>query len=205
MLVHLGTEPGSKAYRLLNPTNRRIVVSRDVVFDEDQSWNWNGKEDANSGAYEIYLGKFGDHGTQEDVIVEEDHDGNGSTRVMSETEEHIEADEEETEVEETKETKDDDDEQSGPRRSTRARKKLDYLNEYICLAELECERLLIIINEEPWDFSEAKAHKEWIVACEDGIESIIKNKMWNLVDLPIGAKVIGLKWVFKIKEILIEA
>ncbi|XP_013601675.1 PREDICTED: uncharacterized protein LOC106309155 [Brassica oleracea var. oleracea] len=134
MLVHLGTEPGSKAYRLLNPTNRRIVVSRDVVFDEDQSWNWNGKEDANSGAYEILFGKFGDQGTQEDVIMEEDHD-------------------------------------------------------------------------EPWDFNEAKAHKELIVACEDEIESIIKNKTWNLVDFPIGAKAIGLKWAphawnIKLNEIL---
>lgn len=33
-LVHLGIEPGSKAYRLFNPSTRRIVVSRDVVFDE---------------------------------------------------------------------------------------------------------------------------------------------------------------------------
>lgn len=39
-LVHLGTEPGSKAYRLLDPITKRIVVSRDVVFDENQSWKW---------------------------------------------------------------------------------------------------------------------------------------------------------------------
>lgn len=31
-LVHLGTEPGYKAYRMFNPMTRRIVVSRDVVF-----------------------------------------------------------------------------------------------------------------------------------------------------------------------------
>ena len=34
MLVHLGTEPGSKAYWLLNPQTWKIIVSRDVVFDE---------------------------------------------------------------------------------------------------------------------------------------------------------------------------
>ena len=32
VLIHLGTEPGSKAYRLLDPTTKRIVVSRDVVL-----------------------------------------------------------------------------------------------------------------------------------------------------------------------------
>lgn len=31
-LVHLGTEPGTKAYRLLNPSTRRITVSRDVFL-----------------------------------------------------------------------------------------------------------------------------------------------------------------------------
>lgn len=37
-LVHLGTEPGSKAYRLFDPTSQKIVVSRDVVFDESKKW-----------------------------------------------------------------------------------------------------------------------------------------------------------------------
>lgn len=41
-LVHLGIEPGSKAYRLYNPSSRRIVVSRDVIFNEKSCWNWKG-------------------------------------------------------------------------------------------------------------------------------------------------------------------
>lgn len=43
-LVHLGIEPGSKAYRLYDPTSRRIVVSRDVIFEEHKSWKWNSTE-----------------------------------------------------------------------------------------------------------------------------------------------------------------
>ena len=42
-LVHLGTEPGSKAYRMFDPTNQRIVVSRDVTFDESKGWRWSNK------------------------------------------------------------------------------------------------------------------------------------------------------------------
>lgn len=44
LLVYLGTEPGSKAYRLLDPEKKRIVVSCDVVIDEDISWNWSNSQ-----------------------------------------------------------------------------------------------------------------------------------------------------------------
>lgn len=40
ILVHLGTEPGSKAYRLYDPMSRKIIVSRDVIFDENKMGNW---------------------------------------------------------------------------------------------------------------------------------------------------------------------
>ena len=36
----MGTEPGSKAYRLLNPVTNRVEVSRDVVFSEEKEWSW---------------------------------------------------------------------------------------------------------------------------------------------------------------------
>ena len=40
ILVHLGTEPGSKAYRMLDPKTQKVIMSRDVVFDESKGWNW---------------------------------------------------------------------------------------------------------------------------------------------------------------------
>lgn len=57
----------------------------------------------------------------------------------------------------------------------------------------------MIINDEPWNFSEAKELKVWIEACKDEIFSIEKNDTWDLFELPAGVKPIGLKWVFKIK------
>ena len=68
------------------------------------------------------------------------------------------------------------------------------------MAEAECERLLSIINDEPWDYTEAKKLKVWIDACEDEIFSTEKNDTWLLVDSPLGVKPIGLKWVFKVKR-----
>lgn len=57
-----------------------------------------------------------------------------------------------------------------------------------------------MINEEPWDWNEAKDMKVWRNACEEEIESIKKNRTWTLVDMPVGCKAIGLKWVFKLKR-----
>lgn len=56
------------------------------------------------------------------------------------------------------------------------------------------------MNEEPWDFDEARRLKVWINSCKDEIESMEKNHTWDLVDLPTGLKPIGLKWIFKIKR-----
>jgi hypothetical protein len=39
-MVYLGVEEGSKAHRLFNPQTKKIVVSRDVVFEEGKTWNW---------------------------------------------------------------------------------------------------------------------------------------------------------------------
>lgn len=90
-------------------------------------------------------------------------------------------------------------EESQPRRS-RTSKKLSYLDDYILLAEVEGERLLLLLNEEPWSYDEAMEDKVWRDACQYEMESIVKNNTWDLVDFPEGAKAIGLKWIFEIKR-----
>ncbi|KAG7556107.1 Integrase catalytic core [Arabidopsis suecica] len=167
MLVHLGTEPGSKAYRLFDPTKQKIIVSRDVVFNEDSSWKWNNVEkDTN---FEISFGEFGNNGIRKPAV-----DREAENNEDDESNEQIEEHDSPARNSETTE-------QSQPklRRSGRETKKPAYLEDYVLLAEYECERLLLSINEEPWDYNEAKDSKEWKDAC---------------------AKAIGLKWVFKLKR-----
>ena len=38
--VLLGVSEGSKAYKLYDPISQRIIISRDVKFEEDKCWNW---------------------------------------------------------------------------------------------------------------------------------------------------------------------
>ncbi|TXG73835.1 hypothetical protein EZV62_002414 [Acer yangbiense] len=39
--IFLGVSDQSKAYKLYNPSTKKIVMSRDVVFDEERFWLWN--------------------------------------------------------------------------------------------------------------------------------------------------------------------
>lgn len=196
-LVHLGTEPGSKAYRLFDPVSKRITVSRDIVFMEDESWNWSSQaKETDNGSFSINLGEFGNRGLREIELTAESE---GETRA-EETEETTDHVEDNNDVIEVSDDEDEQHEQPQLRCSTRVKTTPEYLSDYILLAEGECEWLLMSINDEPWDFSEAKGMKVWLTACEDEITSIEKNQTWTLVEIPAGVKPIGLKWVFKIKR-----
>lgn len=128
-LVHLGIEPGSKAYRLYNPNTKRIVVSRDVIFDEKEAWNWKGadEEENNSGNFHMKWGTTIDEGHGPFVI--------GSHQQESIAEE-TEQQETETEPSHTEGTSQEAATQ-GTRRSTRQTSKPNYLDDYILLAEVE--------------------------------------------------------------------
>ncbi|PNX70930.1 retrovirus-related Pol polyprotein from transposon TNT 1-94, partial [Trifolium pratense] len=42
--IYLGISDESKAYKLYDPMKRKIVVSKDVKFDETKQWNWESNE-----------------------------------------------------------------------------------------------------------------------------------------------------------------
>ena len=60
-----------------------------------------------------------------------------------------------------------------------------------------------MVLEEPLDFDEALKScdsSKWMYAMEEELESLKKNKTWDLVPLPQGSRAIGCKWVFKVKD-----
>ena len=101
MLVHLGIELGSKAYRLYDPTNRKIVVSRDVIFDENKMWNWKSNSEDSEGTFNVTYGVFGNRGIDN---VEEESSDMSKAIVVSDQQQETPAYEEEEEEEDTNET-----------------------------------------------------------------------------------------------------
>lgn len=53
---------------------------------------------------------------------------------------------------------------------------------------------------EPTTYAEAQGDPAWHTAMKQELESVEKNRTWELVDLPTGHRPISLKWVFKLKK-----
>eukprot|EP00253_Pinus_taeda_P015002 PITA_15002 len=53
---------------------------------------------------------------------------------------------------------------------------------------------------DPVHFKDAIKDKKWIEAMDEEINVIERNKTWDLVELPKGKEVIGVKWVYKTKS-----
>ena len=61
----------------------------------------------------------------------------------------------------------------------------------------------IQIEDDPTSFEEAmrivNSSKWWTAAMENKIKSMSANKVWDLEEIPKGAKIVGCKWVYKTK------
>ena len=73
--------------------------------------------------------------------------------------------------------------------------------EYIL--EINVAYCLLKEDEEPSTFHESLESSNvalWMTVMQEEIETLHKNKIWELIPLPHGRKAIGNKWVYKIKR-----
>ena len=62
--------------------------------------------------------------------------------------------------------------------------------------------MLLLDSDEPANYSEAMVGSDsesWLGAMISELKSMDENQVWNLVDLPDGARPVEYKWVFKKK------
>jgi hypothetical protein len=88
-----------------------------------------------------------------------------------------------------------------PRRSGRDTQTPSYLDDYFTfLGEVHSKASL---EEEPKSFKQVMGSPEsslWMEAMQEEQNSVKKNNVWELVDLPNNRKAIGSKWIFKRKR-----
>nr|DAD19456.1 TPA_asm: hypothetical protein HUJ06_020919 [Nelumbo nucifera] len=154
--VFLGLSQESKAYRMYDPVSKKIIISRDMVFEEDKNCaglEW-GDEDGSQ-----------EHDA-EHVHEEEEQVVDGATGSSSSSNEEAENN------------------PSSPVQG-RVRRAPTWMEDYVSGEGLS--------KEEENNFMMLNASSD-LVSFEDA-----KNGIWELTTLPVGAKKIGVKWVFKTK------
>jgi hypothetical protein len=188
--ILLGVSEESKAYKLYDPVEKKIIVSRDVVFEESRSWNWNKRKTVVKSTEPVSDNEENEHNELEETNEEVDngHEGVNNEVVSDSTEEQS--------------TEGDDD------GSPRIRRPPQYLKDYVTGLENsesdndQLQNLAIAMfssSEDPTTFDEAVKSTKWKEAMDSEIKSIEANNTWKLVTLPHGVKPIGVKWIYKTK------
>lgn len=187
--IFIGYGDEEFGYRLWDPKEKKVIRSRDVVFQESQTFE------------DIEMSQKSNVGAQisnaaPELFMRNDDD------LMPEAE-----DEEEESVEQGEplpalpdvpgpsQSPDDGESPQVVRRSERER--------IPSTKYPESEYLLLTEDGEPESFQEVVSHKEkekWLLAMQDEMESLQKNNTYEIVELPRGKKALRNKWVFKLKK-----
>ncbi|GJX41925.1 ribonuclease H-like domain, reverse transcriptase, RNA-dependent DNA polymerase [Tanacetum coccineum] len=222
-MVYLGNEQGSKAYRLFDPITRKICVSRDVKFKEDEIWDWSEYLDKHTNDEPEWtnfrienLEEANKHHDQENQPNEEDYDfpnnnDDGYDSPLTGSPTH-------SEILHTPTTRlSQINSQVTPNTSTHSFYQSDNestqnmdspshfdhtpVRGFKTLDELYANtEELHLAEDEPKNYKEASNDQKWIEAMKVELDSINRNNTWVLTTLPTGHKAIGLKWVFKTKK-----
>uniref|UniRef100_A0ACD5UZL7 Uncharacterized protein n=1 Tax=Avena sativa TaxID=4498 RepID=A0ACD5UZL7_AVESA len=183
---------GFKAYKLWNPETKKILLSRNVVFNESVMYH----DSLPSDTSPVAVGEEGisvqvenlQKTVDNDAIVEDTHEENiddivvqHSPTVLQQPHESIAADR--------------------PRRNCGPRP---------CLIE-ECNLVHYPLScaeqvendSKPATYNEAIAsvdREKWVSAMQEEMQSLEKNGTWDVVRLPKQKKAVRCKWIFKKKE-----
>ncbi|GKB83567.1 putative RNA-directed DNA polymerase [Tanacetum coccineum] len=167
--VFLGVSKESKAYRFVDLLTNKIVISRDVKFNESKGWEW---EETGKGKGKDLL-ECPDNDIDE--VGEETRDPENSSVLGSNTD------------------VDNSPPKTHRRTSERHRRAPVRFSDYVSGNNLsdEEEAAVVVQSEDPLTYDEAVKDKKWREAMLNEMESIKKNKTWELTSLPEGCKAIG--------------
>ena len=160
----MGVSDESKAYRLYDPFSKKIIISKDVIFQEDECWNWGRRKEE----------------CKHDVLKWKDDD-------ESDIEEEVESNEEEVidvdtrDSSETGSPSSESNEDNSPiLNEGRVRRPPSWMKDFETGEGLSDEddmnTMMMLTEDDPLTFEEAIKSKKSRDAMMTDIESIEKNK-----------------------------
>ncbi|KAF8409311.1 hypothetical protein HHK36_005385 [Tetracentron sinense] len=183
--IFIGYSEESKAYKLYNPLTNKVVVSRDVIFSEEETWNWDKEEKIKENQIEIEE-QESDHGEQNQANMRQTISTpapRASSSIVWRSPDARLITPEGTSLT-----------QSSTSSSSSIRPiKMRSLREIYEQTENndDINLLCLYVDHEPLTFQEAVKENCWRSAMEEEIYAIQNNKTWELTSLPKGHKSIG--------------
>jgi hypothetical protein len=221
--ILVGYSEVSKAYRIYIPPLRRVVVSRDVIFEEDRAFQSslesrvsveNDAEapiDVSEGAQPqvsgtLVSGVTGSpctaSGSQSEHVQSEGVEASGSQSVETSPEAVTRGQRDLTSPLTT----------SGKRRPRWFRETLKEAKENVGDPKSQIkessppvrfgayfELVTSIKDTEPQTFAQAVDQQVWREAMVEEYDSIVRNDVWEVVSRPVGKSVVTSRWLYKIK------
>ena len=187
----LGCHKGHRGYKLMEKGSNRVFYRTDVTFDESNFWL-----------------------TEEKPVEDEVDVGSSGSRASLPAEEPAEVPVERREDVSARQREDPKavavprkrDEKTVPEHSRPIRDRKQVvrygLEEQINVAE-EVIALCAAEMDEPKTKNQAKKRPDaqrWMKAAQEEMDSLLEHDTWSLTKPPLGRKIIGSKWVFKIKH-----
>ena len=187
--ILLGMSDESKGYRLFDPKTKRIVVSKDVMFEEEKSWNWgpNYKEQIEAELV------WGDDDFSSDESEGEHRDEGNSDRFVEDMEFDSEGENDGNNARGSEARNEAGSSQENVIQG-RERRQPAWMREFVSgeglSEEEEAEAYAVqdVVGDDPTQFEEAVKHEKWRKAMDSEINSIEKNQTWELMDLLVEQK-----------------
>jgi hypothetical protein len=170
-------------YKLYNPITKKVIMSRDVIFEEHKTWQWNDDQEAVKWI-------------STDLILED------KVEVLTVLAEGpiLPANEPQSPVHRfpvfnRRNTPSSSSSSEGSRRT----RNLDELYDATQVMK-DTTLFCFFADSDPLSFNEAITEEKWIEAMDEEIHAIEKNDTWKLTNLLENKKAIGVKWVYKTKK-----
>ena len=210
--VLLSINEESKAYRLYDPVSQKILVSRDVVFEEDKSQNWDKRHEEVPVA-DLEWGENEKGAILDTETVEEDGaDFNNNTTEFNNNigvnntgeEDGADFNNNTTEFNHNTRGENPNNNPDNPPNTDnrRGRRPPVWMSDYETghgFSEDDVANLVIFAAVDPVHFEDAVKNKKWQKAMDSEIQATEKNDTWKLKGLPMGGRTIGVKQVYKTK------